>query len=82
MSLNSERISFTSACFNDINSKENDKAFEQLRDLQTLIKKESALKELFIKTSNETKKNIEEQCKEMYKKKLDVFYNLNKLQKK
>ena len=82
MSMNSERMSISSANFNEINSKDKDNVFEQLKDLQTLIKKESALKELFIKTSNETKKNIEEQCKEMYKKKLDFFYNLNKLKKK
>ena len=59
-----------------IEKDEKDKVFNRLKDLQSLLKKESALKELFIKTSNETKKNIEEQCREIYKKKLDVFYKL------
>jgi hypothetical protein len=40
--------------------------------LQSLLKKEAALKELFIKTSNETVKTIEDQCRDIYKKKLDV----------
>ena len=42
--------------FNDYN--DSNSAFEKLKEIQTLLKKESALKELFIKTSNETKKNI------------------------
>ena len=59
-----------------------DKVFNRLKDLQTLLKKESALRELFIKTSNETKKNIEEQCREIYKKKIDVFLTQRLLNKK
>ena len=58
-----------------------DIVFNRLKNLQTLLKKESALKELFIKTSNETKKNIEEQCREIYKKKLDVFLTQRRLNK-
>ena len=46
------------------------------------MKKESALKELFIKTSSETKSNIEEQCRKIYKKKLDVFLTLRKFNSK
>jgi len=76
---------------NDINSNNNmeeptnegnDKVFNRLRNLQTLLKKESALKELFIKTSSETKQNIEEQCRKIYKKKLDVFLTLRKFNSK
>ena len=58
-----------------------DVVFNRLRSLQTLLKKESALKELFIKTSNEIKKNIEDQCCEIYKKKLDVFLHLKRFNK-
>ena len=56
----------------------NDNIFNRLRNLQILLKKEAALKELFIKTSSETKRNIEEQCRNIYKKKLDVFLTLHK----
>ena len=47
--------------------------FNYLVDLQALLKKESALKELFIKTSKETQKNIEDLCKEIYEKKMEVL---------
>ena len=60
-------------------NKEKDLAFNRLRYLQSLLKKEAALKELFIKTSNETVKTIEDQCRDIYKKKLDVFLHLKKL---
>ena len=60
----------------------NDKVFNRLRNLQILLKKESALKELFIKTSSATKQNIEEQCRKIYKKKLDVFLTLRKFNSK
>ena len=56
-----------------------DLVFNRLRNLQALLKKESSLRELFNQTSNETKKNIEDQCREIYKKKLDVFLHLRKL---
>jgi hypothetical protein len=49
-------------------NKDDDTTFNRLLELQTLLKKESALKELFIKTSNETLKSIENECREIYKK--------------
>ena len=60
-------------------NKVKDLAFNRLRSLQSLLKKESALKELFIKTTSETIKTIEENCRQIYKKKLDVFLHLNRL---
>ena len=66
----------------EITNEGNDKAFNRLRNLQILLKKEAALKELFIKTSSETKRNIEEQCRSIYKKKLDVFLTLRKFSSK
>ena len=60
-------------------SNDKDLAFNRLRNLQALLKKESSLRELFNQTSNETRKNIETQCREIYKKKLDVFLHLRKL---
>ena len=65
----------------EINEVGKDIVFNRLRNLQALLKKESALKELFIKTSNETKKNIEDQCREIYKKKLDVLLHLRRFEK-
>ena len=59
---------------------EDDTTFNKLVELQKLLKNESALKELFIKTGVETKKNIEKQCVEIYKKKIEVLnikQNLN-----
>ena len=38
-------------------NKEKDKAFNRLKCLQVLLKKEASLRELFTKTSEETKKN-------------------------
>ena len=64
----------------DNNSK--DKSFKRLQIIQKLLKKESALKELFIKTSSETLKSIEKECREIYKKKLDVFSTLQKFSRK
>ena len=61
--------------------RDKDLVFNRLKNLQALLKKESALKELFIKTSDDTKNNFEELCLEIYKKKFDVFYHLNKLNK-
>ena len=57
----------------------NDTTFNRLLELQTLLKKESALKELFIKTGKETQKNIENQCVEIYEKKMEVLNILQKL---
>ena len=62
-----------------VNTKPDDKTFKRLKDLQILYKKESALKELFIQTSDKIKTNINDYSKDIYKKKLDV---LNILQNK
>jgi hypothetical protein len=62
-----------------VNIKPDDKTFRRLKELQTLYKKESALKELFIQTSDKIKTNINDYSKDIYKKKLDV---LNILQNK
>ena len=63
------------------NHHEKDKAFNRLKGLQALLKKEASLRELFTKTSEETKKNIEEQCRDIYQKKLDVFFTLKRFNK-
>ena len=63
---------------NDIN----DKSFNSLVELQKLLKSESSLKELFIKTGVETKKNIEQQCTELYEKKMEVLNILYKINTK
>ena len=62
-----------------VNIKPDDTTFKRLKELQTLYKKESALKELFIQTSDKIKTNINDYSKDIYKKKLDV---LNILQNK
>ena len=69
--------------YNNINNKDNniikdinkpdDKVFKRLKELQTLYKKESALKELFIQTSEKIKTNINDYSKDIYKNKLDVI---------
>ena len=64
---------------NDNKNKEDDTTFNRLAELQKLLKNESALKELFIKTGVETKKNIEKQCVEIYKKKIEVLNIKQKL---
>ena len=61
-----------------ITLKDDDTIFNELKELQKLVKKESAIKELFIKAKNETKKSIENHCVDIYKKKMEV---LNILQK-
>ena len=66
-------------CYDYLNE---NKSFTRLQEIQKLLKKESALKELFIKTSNETLKSIENECREIYKKKLDVFTQLQKFSRK
>ena len=60
---------------------EDDTTFNKLKELQKLIKKESAIKELFIKMKNETKNSIEHQCVEVYKKKMEVLNILQKIDK-
>ena len=69
--------------YNNINNRDNniikdinkpdDKVFKRLKELQTLYKKESALKELFIQTSEKIKTNINDYSKDIYKNKLDVL---------
>ena len=61
---------------------EDDTTFNRLVELQKLLKNESALKELFIKTGKETKENVEKQCNEIYKKKIEVLNILQKLNNK
>ena len=63
-------------------SKDKDKAFNRLKDLQALLKKEASLRELFTKTSEETKNKIETECRKIYEKKLDVFFTLKRFRKK
>ena len=65
---------------NNSNNSINYKSFNSLVELQKLLKNESSLKELFIKTGVETKKNIEQQCTELYEKKMEVLnilYRIN-----
>ena len=63
----------------NLNLKDDDKIFNELKELQKLIKKESAIKELFIKTKNETKKSISDKCVDIYKKKMEVLNTLQKI---
>ena len=58
---------------------DNDTTFNKLREIQILLKKESAVKELFVRMKNETKKNIENQCLEVLKKKMEVLDILQKI---
>ena len=60
----------------------NDNCFKRLQEIQKLLKKESSLKELFIRTNTETLNSIEKECREIYTKKLDVFTNLQKFSRK
>ena len=64
------------------NALNENKSFSRLQNVQKLLKKESALKGLFIKTSDETLKSIENECREIYKKKLEVFTQLQKFSRK
>ena len=63
-------------------NKDDDTTFNRLLELQTLLKKESALKELFINTGIETKKNIDNECVNIYKKKMEVLNILQKINNK
>lgn len=65
---------------NNYNSDDN--CFKRLQAIQKLLKKESSLKELFIRTNTETLNSIEKECREIYTKKLDVFSTLQKFSKK
>ena len=61
---------------------QNGQVFNKLKELQLLYKKESALKELFTRTSDEIKTNINQYCFDIYKKKLDVQNLLQKINSK
>ena len=65
----------------DVNTDDGNKIFNELKEIQKLIKKESAIKELFIKTKNETKNSINNHCIEIYKKKMEVINILQKIDK-
>ncbi len=60
------------------NYEKESKSFTRLQIIQKLLKKESALKQLFIQTSSGTLESIEKECREIYNKKLDVFTTLQK----
>ena len=75
--LNTEKLNM----FKNNVANNEDKIFNKLKDLQKLVKKESAIKELFIKTKNETKKSIENHCIDIYKKKMEVLNILQKINK-
>ena len=55
------------------NENKRETTFHKLQNLQTLLKKESALKGLFAETEKNTQKDIEILCKEIYLKKIDVL---------
>ena len=47
--------------------------FTKLKNLQILLKKESALKGLYTETGKNTQKDIENLCKDIFKKKIEVL---------
>ena len=55
------------------NENKKESTFNKLQNLQTLLKKESALKGLFAETEKNTQKDIEILCKEIYLKRIDVL---------
>ena len=55
------------------NEYKSETTFHKLQNLQTLSKKESALKGLFAETEKNTQKDIENLCKEIYLKRIDVL---------
>ena len=55
------------------NENKNETTFHKLQNLQTLLKKESALKGLFAETEKNTQKDIENLCKEIYLKRINVL---------
>ena len=61
--------------------KDKDKAFNRLKGLQVLLKKEASLRELFGGASEKTKNDIEKECRNIYEKKLDVFFTLKRFKK-
>ena len=63
---------------NDLDSKINNEikeetTFNKLKELQTLLKKESALKGLYSETGKNTQKDIETLCKDIFSKRIDVL---------
>ena len=58
---------------------DDDTTFNKLKELQKLLKKESAMKELFVRMKDETKKNIEKQFLEVLQKKMEVLNILQKI---
>jgi hypothetical protein len=78
--LNKENLITTHSGNENYNT--NDNCFKRLQEIQILLKKESSLKELFIRTNTETLNSIEKECREIYTKKLDVFTNLQKFSRK
>ena len=66
----------------NFNFEKESKSFTRLQIIQKLLKKESALKQLFIQTSSGTLESIEKECREIYNKKLDVFTTLQKFSRK
>jgi hypothetical protein len=64
------------------NKEDDDTTFNRLYELQILLKKESALKELFNKTFKEIEKNIDTECNNIYKKKMEVLNILQKINHK
>ena len=49
------------------NQIDDDTTFNKLKNLQKLLKKESAVRELFLRMNDETQKSIEKQCIDIYK---------------
>ena len=56
----------------NIDNKE-ETTFNKLQVIQTLLKKESALRGLYLSTGINTQKDIENLCKEIYEKKIEVL---------
>ena len=62
------------------NQIDDDTTFNKLKNLQKLLKKESAVRELFLRMNDETQKSIEKQCIDIYKKNMEVLAILQKIQ--
>ena len=74
-----KEINLNSEKENNINNLDDDTTFNRLKELQKLLKKESAIKELFIRMKDETKKSMESQCNDVLKKKIEVLDILQKI---
>ena len=55
------------------NELKDETTFNTLKDLQNILKKESTLKGLYSQTGNNTKKDIEILCREIFSKKIDLL---------